>query len=129
MRKWIQAGAVLLVALAVAPAASASQWAHAPAANVAVATHAGTLCGHPDLYVTVYAVGVSCVTARTVERYWSHHSTILHPVARIAGRRWVATLNRHTGMTLRAGRQKVPLYRTLFTSDSRRVEIDSPPYS
>jgi hypothetical protein len=122
MRKWILGGAVLLVALAAAPAASASS-------NVAVAAHAGTLCGHPDLYVTVYAAGVPCGTALTVERYWTRHSTILHPVARIAGRRWVATLNRHTGLTLRAGRQKVPLYRTLFTSDSRWVEIDSPPYS
>jgi hypothetical protein len=129
MRKWILAGAALLVALAVAPAAGARQWADAPVANVAVATHAGTLCGHPDLYVTVYAVGVSCGTARTVERYWTHHAILLHPVARIAGRRWVATLNRHTGITLRAGRQKVPLYRTLFTSGSRWVEIDSPPYS
>jgi hypothetical protein len=89
-----------------------------------------TFCGHPGFpYISLYATGVSCRTARTVERYWAvGHNTLLSPTARIAGRTWTFHVNRHPGGFVWVSGQRLQRELTRATSGKRTVAIYSPPY-
>jgi len=92
----------------------------------ATASAHSTYCGSPYRYVTTNAVGVSCGTARTVERYWDSHEILSRTVV-VAGIRWTITVDRSAGWVWAYG-QWLPRYATHFTAGSRSVEIDSLPY-
>lgn len=62
--------------------------------------------------------GVSCATARTVERYWERH-VILSKTVRIAGRRWTYLRFGSTGTQFTIGAPKVGVL---------CIEIESRPY-
>ena len=87
-----------------------------------------TLCGHPEVpYVTVYATGVPCSTARAVERYFSHHE-ILTRTVRIAGRTWTLNVYRWPHGHVWVNGQRLPRWLSRLSSGKRVVDIYSPPY-
>ncbi len=97
-------------------------------ASASASTAHRTYCGHPDAYVTLYATGVSCKTALTVERYGDRHNTLLYPTAQIAGRRWAFLVDRRAHGHEWVGNSWVPIWLTRAISNQATVATYTPPY-